>query len=100
MNLTSFSVVSLSVTQEGTAKVAPIRRFEDAGLHPVMLENVKLAGYRVPTPIQQYCLPAVKTGHDVVACAQTGKLCSWLPESHERSTDMKCSQVLERLLLS
>ncbi|KAA8576125.1 hypothetical protein EYC84_006286 [Monilinia fructicola] len=66
------SVVSLSVTQEGTAKVAPIRRFEDAGLHPVMLENVKLAGYRVPTPIQQYCLPAVKTGHDVVACAQTG----------------------------
>jgi ATP-dependent RNA helicase DDX3X len=34
--------------------------------------NVKLAKYEVPTPIQQYILPAVFKGHDVVACAQTG----------------------------
>ncbi|QSZ30836.1 hypothetical protein DSL72_000394 [Monilinia vaccinii-corymbosi] len=66
------NIATLSVTQEGTTKITPVRRFEDAGLHPVMLENVKLAGYRVPTPIQQYCLPAVKIGHDIVACAQTG----------------------------
>ncbi|KAJ8070368.1 hypothetical protein OCU04_000746 [Sclerotinia nivalis] len=66
------SITTLTVTQEGTVKIDPIRKFEDAGLHPVMLENVKLAGYHVPTPIQQYCLPAVKKGHDVVACAQTG----------------------------
>lgn len=39
-----------------------------------MLENVKLAGYLVPTPIQQYCLPAVFKGFDIVACAQTGML--------------------------
>jgi ATP-dependent RNA helicase DDX3X len=38
-----------------------------------MLANVKLAHYDVPTPIQQYCLPAVFKGHDIVACAQTGK---------------------------
>lgn len=38
-----------------------------------MLNNVKLAGYEVPTPIQQYCLPAVAKGHDIVACAQTGE---------------------------
>lgn len=37
-----------------------------------MLENVKLAGYTVPTPIQQYCFPAVFKNYDVVACAQTG----------------------------
>jgi ATP-dependent RNA helicase DDX3X len=37
-----------------------------------MMENVKLAGYDIPTPIQQYCMPAVKLGYDVVACAQTG----------------------------
>jgi hypothetical protein len=37
-----------------------------------MRENVKLAGYTVPTPIQQYVLPAIFKGHDVVACAQTG----------------------------
>ncbi|PQE03534.1 hypothetical protein CJF31_00012079 [Rutstroemia sp. NJR-2017a BVV2] len=65
-------IAELTVVQEGTVKIEPIRKFEDAGLHPVMLQNVKLAGYNVPTPIQQYCLPAVKKGHDIVACAQTG----------------------------
>jgi ATP-dependent RNA helicase DDX3X len=39
-----------------------------------MLENVKLCQYEVPTPIQAYCIPAVLTGHDVVAVAQTGEL--------------------------
>jgi ATP-dependent RNA helicase DDX3X len=38
-----------------------------------MLENVKLCQYKVPTPIQSYCIPAVLTGHDVVAVAQTGR---------------------------
>lgn len=49
-------------------------KFDDAGLHPVMLENVKLCQYTAPTPIQSYCIPAVLTGHDVVAIAQTGML--------------------------
>ena len=66
-------VQSLDVIQEGNIRVNPIRKFEDAALHPVMLENVKLAGYEIPTPIQQYCLPAVAKGHDIVACAQTGE---------------------------
>jgi superfamily II DNA/RNA helicase len=38
-----------------------------------MLENVKLSRYNAPTPIQSYCIPAVLTGHDVVAIAQTGE---------------------------
>ncbi|KAF1975451.1 DEAD-domain-containing protein [Bimuria novae-zelandiae CBS 107.79] len=46
--------------------------FEDAGLHPVVLENVKRCKYDSPTPIQAYCIPAVLTGHDVVGIAQTG----------------------------
>ena len=66
------SIASINVTQEGNVRIVPVRTFEDAGLHPVMLDNVKLAGYGVPTPIQQYTLPAVKKGHDIVACAQTG----------------------------
>ena len=37
-----------------------------------MLENIKLCRYQDPTPIQAYCIPAVMTGHDVLACAQTG----------------------------
>lgn len=48
-------------------------QFEDAGLHPVMLANVRLCQYTDPTPIQAYCLPAVLTGNDVIAVAQTGE---------------------------
>jgi ATP-dependent RNA helicase DDX3X len=49
-----------------------MKQFKDAGLHPVMLENVELCGYRNPTPIQAFTIPAVLTGHDVVGIAQTG----------------------------
>jgi ATP-dependent RNA helicase DDX3X len=80
----------ISVTQEGNIRIDPIKDFDHAGtcspflgcyfantlrlkgLHPAMRENVRLAGYTVPTPIQQYVLPAIFKGHDVVACAQTG----------------------------
>ncbi len=70
--LTIFSIAKIEVIQEGTIRIDPVTSFENAGLHPVMLENVKLAGYDFPTPIQQYTLPAIFKGHDIVACAQTG----------------------------
>ncbi|KAK0723843.1 P-loop containing nucleoside triphosphate hydrolase protein [Apiosordaria backusii] len=66
------NITELEVFQEGPARVDPIANFEDAGLHPAMLNNVKLAGYETPTPIQRYCLPAIKMCYDVVAVAQTG----------------------------
>ncbi|KAN0106257.1 DEAD domain containing protein [Hyaloscypha variabilis] len=65
-------IQQISVTQEGNVRIDPITSFDNAGLHPAMRENVKLAGYNVPTPIQQYVLPAIFKGYDVVACAQTG----------------------------
>ncbi len=61
------------MVQEGAVQIKPIMSFKDAGLHPVMLENVRLAGYDIPTPIQQYVLPTVHQGYDLVAMAQTGK---------------------------
>ena len=51
-------------------------QFEDAGLHPIMMENIKLAAYDIPTPIQMYTIPAVLKGYDVVAIAQTGEAAS------------------------
>ncbi|OCL04821.1 DEAD/DEAH box RNA helicase [Glonium stellatum] len=60
------------VTLEGPVHVHPVRDFDDAGLHPVMRENVRLCDYKVPTPIQAYCIPSILLGNDIVACAQTG----------------------------
>ena len=37
-----------------------------------MLRNIELCRYERPTPIQSYCIPALLTGHDVIAVAQTG----------------------------
>ena len=37
-----------------------------------MLENIKLCGYKTPTPIQAYCLPSVFKGIDIIGIAQTG----------------------------
>ncbi|KAI1351287.1 P-loop containing nucleoside triphosphate hydrolase protein [Xylaria sp. FL0043] len=62
----------INVTQEGLQRIQPITSFEDAGLHPAMLRNVGLCGYKTPTPIQRYCIPAIKMGHDLLAIAQTG----------------------------
>jgi len=47
-------------------------QFEDAGLHPVMVSNIGKCGYKSPTPIQAYCIPAVLQSKDVIAVAQTG----------------------------
>ncbi|KAF2271006.1 P-loop containing nucleoside triphosphate hydrolase protein [Lojkania enalia] len=64
--------LAFDVEMFGPEKVHPISKFDDAGLHPVMRENIRLCRYVNPTPIQCYCIPAVLTGRDVVACAQTG----------------------------
>lgn len=67
------SIESIEVRQEGPVKINPITSFADAGLHPVMLENVRLAGYTHPTPIQKFTIPAIVQGRDVIGIAQTGK---------------------------
>lgn len=48
-------------------------QFEDAGLHPIMMGNIRLCRYDFPTPIQAYAIPAVLTNHDLIAIAQTGE---------------------------
>ncbi|KAI2782137.1 DEAD-domain-containing protein [Daldinia loculata] len=65
-------IAEISVSQEGEKRIIPISHFKDAGLHPIMMKNVEMAGYKTPTPIQKYCIPAIKMGHDLIAIAQTG----------------------------
>lgn len=63
----------MKVVTETTNRPDPIRSFKDAGLHPIVLDNVTKCGYDVPTPIQAYTIPAVMAGRDVIGVAQTGK---------------------------
>ncbi|KAJ4542365.1 hypothetical protein HRR83_007071 [Exophiala dermatitidis] len=63
---------SVTVIIESKTRVDPIKSFEDAGLHPVVQDNIKLCGYVDPTPIQAYTIPAVLQGHDMIGVAQTG----------------------------
>ncbi|KAG8534155.1 uncharacterized protein KY384_000999 [Bacidia gigantensis] len=67
------NLANIPVTCESKEKIAPVKKFEDAGLHPVMLRNVELCGYEFPTPIQAYVIPAVIQNYDVIGIAQTGK---------------------------
>ncbi|KAK7209759.1 hypothetical protein V2G26_016937 [Clonostachys chloroleuca] len=66
------NIAEIEVQQEGPVKIDAIGSFKTAGLHPVMLENVELAGYEYPTPIQKYTIPSILQGYDVIGIAQTG----------------------------
>ncbi|MCF6441597.1 DEAD/DEAH box helicase [Pseudoalteromonas luteoviolacea] len=46
--------------------------FSQLGLSQVLLDTLQSKGYQSPTPIQQQAIPAVLTGEDVMAAAQTG----------------------------
>src|SRR4029453_14706252 len=46
--------------------------FADLGLSPELLRAVTERGYSTPTPIQSQAIPAVLSGRDVLAGAQTG----------------------------
>ncbi|VDP09673.1 unnamed protein product [Heligmosomoides polygyrus] len=53
-------------------KCKKITSFEELELTEQLAENVVNAGYKHPTPIQQYAMPAIFNGRDIMACAQTG----------------------------
>jgi len=90
-----FRIAEIEVTQEGPVEVELIKSFKDAGLHPVMLRNIKLAGYDAPTPIQKCTIPAIHRGYDTIAIAQTGSFIApylpptrtWLLRKREEGKD-------------
>jgi len=70
INFNKYEKIPVAVTGDNAPN--PIKRFDDAGLRPLLLENVKKSGYGVPTPVQKYGVPIIMAGRDLMACAQTG----------------------------
>ena len=50
----------------------PITDFGESGIDSHLLDNIKLARYITPTPVQKFSLPIINSGFDLMACAQTG----------------------------
>ena len=52
--------------------VPPTPTFAELGLDPAIQRAITETGYTTPTPIQAAAIPAVMSGRDLKACAQTG----------------------------
>ncbi|HHH72937.1 MAG TPA: DEAD/DEAH box helicase, partial [Sulfuricurvum sp.] len=55
-----------------TAVVENSATFDDFGLKPEIMQSIRYAGFKVPSPIQQQAIPLVLEGRDVVGQAHTG----------------------------
>ncbi|KAG0321630.1 hypothetical protein BGZ97_010725 [Linnemannia gamsii] len=63
----------INVSRKGGPEVVnPLRSFDEAKLHPTILENIQRMGYQEPTPIQRNAIPILMKNYDLLACAQTG----------------------------
>lgn len=56
----------------GSAVPSHITSFEDIKLTEIIRNNITLARYDKPTPVQKYAIPIIMGGRDLMACAQTG----------------------------
>ncbi|KAJ2275796.1 ATP-dependent RNA helicase ded1 [Coemansia sp. RSA 451] len=63
---------NIPVEATGENVPEPITTFDEAGLDPLLLENIKLARYTVPTPVQKWSISFGASNRDMMACAQTG----------------------------
>lgn len=53
-------------------KTSNISSFSELSLHRIVRDNVVLAHYDHPTPVQKHAIPIIAANRDLMACAQTG----------------------------
>ena len=63
---------NIRVDIKGSAAPEKIMAFAEAGLDPVLLNNISGSKYSKPTPVQKHAIPMITGGRDLMACAQTG----------------------------
>lgn len=70
INFDNYDEIPVEAT--GTGVPEPITSFTSPPIEAHLLENIKLARYTKPTPVQKYSIPIVASKRDLMACAQTG----------------------------
>ena len=70
INFDKYADIPVEATGSGVPD--PVLEFTSPPIDPVLLDNIKLAHYTTPTPVQKYSIPIVNNGRDLMACAQTG----------------------------
>ncbi|KAG8903908.1 DEAD-box ATP-dependent RNA helicase [Tulasnella sp. 403] len=70
INFDKYEDIPIEVTGKNVPE--PVQEFLNPPLHQYLLDNIKLARYSTPTPVQRYSIPIVAQGADLMACAQTG----------------------------
>ncbi|XP_063702850.1 ATP-dependent RNA helicase bel [Culicoides brevitarsis] len=70
INFSKYEDIPVEAT--GTNVPAHINSFEDVKLTEIIRNNINLARYDKPTPVQKYAIPIIINGRDLMACAQTG----------------------------
>ena len=68
INFEKYDDIPVEATGAGVPE--PVLQFTNPPLNPVLLENINLARYTTPTPVQKYSIPIVAAGRDLMACAQ------------------------------
>ena len=62
----------MEITVKGDRIERPVLEFSHCNLDAKLMENLKSSGYEIPTPVQMQVIPVALSGHDILACAQTG----------------------------
>ncbi|KAF9365375.1 DEAD-box ATP-dependent RNA helicase [Mortierella sp. NVP85] len=70
INFEKYDDIPVEVSGKGVPE--PVLSFTSPPLDPLLLENIELAKYTQPTPVQKYSIPIVAADRDLMACAQTG----------------------------
>ena len=72
INFEKYDDIPVEATGAGVPE--PVTAFTNPPLDPVLLENISLARYSTPTPVQKYSIPIVAANRDLMACAQVNLL--------------------------
>lgn len=70
LNFNKYETIEVKVS--GTDPPKLMMSFHTSGLHDILLENLTANNFSTPTPIQNYAIPLVISGKDMMASAQTG----------------------------